>query len=383
MHIGAFVSALGHRFGGVELVTVPGPGEPDPSLGCRQGREWAPGVTHYALPAIGPNLISRVLHFREELRHWWRDRQPEILHFRSIFEGFPLTPPHHAARQARVVYEVNGLPSIELKYHYPAVERDREFLGKLVAQENACLLRADRILTVSEVTREHLRGRGVPDGKIICIPNGVDLDLWKPAPALDPDLPLSGEMRILYSGTFSAWQGIHVALEAAALALRDFPVRLVLVGAARERQIKDLRQRAADLGILDHLEILPPVDAQTLVALHRQSDVILAPLMANDRNLEQGCCPLKVLEAMASRRPLIASDLPVVSALARHREEALLVRPNSAKAIKDALLDLRREPDLASQLVRKARARVESRFSWGHAQDSLMQVYEELLSPDS
>jgi glycosyltransferase involved in cell wall biosynthesis len=117
-----------------------------------------------------------------------------------------------------------------------------------------------------------------------------------------------------------------------------------------------------------------------LVDLIHSSDAVLAPLPPNDRNLEQGCCPLKVIEAMAAGTPLIASDMPVVSTLAGNDNEALLVRPGSAKAIKDGLLRLREDPTLGQRLSQKARARVEKQFTWSHATTRLLDSYRGLLS---
>src|SRR5947209_7291245 len=74
----------------------------------------------------------------------------------------------------RFVFEVNGLPSVEWKYHYPAVADDRELLRKLRAMEDACLAAADLVVTVSRVTADYLSGRGVDPGRIRVIPNGVD-----------------------------------------------------------------------------------------------------------------------------------------------------------------------------------------------------------------
>ena len=52
-------------------------------------------------------------------------RKVDVVHVRSIYEGYPL-----AKRKKDVcdffVHEVNGLPSIELKYHYPEVDEDDE-----------------------------------------------------------------------------------------------------------------------------------------------------------------------------------------------------------------------------------------------------------------
>ena len=104
-HIAAFAEALGAAYQNVDLVTLPGRegiGLPD-----------LPGVRHHALPAIGENVITRAMAFRAELARWWNRRRVSVIHVRSIFEGYPL-----AQRKRDLcdwfVYEVNGLPSIEL-----------------------------------------------------------------------------------------------------------------------------------------------------------------------------------------------------------------------------------------------------------------------------
>ena len=65
--------------------------------------------------------------------------------------------------------------------------------------------------------------------------------------------------------------------------------------------------------------------------------------------------------------------------------DALLVRPASAKAIKDAVFRLRDDPGLAIQLSAAARRRVKQHFTWSRAQRELVQAYQEVLgrSPDS
>ena len=82
---------------------------------------------------------------------------------------------------------------------------------------------------------------------------------------------------------------------------------------------------------------------------------------------------------MASGTPLIASDLPVVRELATDEVEALLVRPGSAKAIKDGMLRLRSEEGLAGRVSLAARARVERDFTWDRAQAALVEAYEGLI----
>ena len=401
-HIDAFVRALGNRFGNVTLLTIPSEAvelarraADPPRYPIRLTRRWtvdgssapdwsATGVTHRTFDAPGQQFFERVLSFRSQIWMWWQRQFGEglktlpIVHFRSIFEGYPIA--RHKPRFCRqLVFEVNGLPSIELKYRYPRCAEDRELSRKLKAQEQVCLDAADLILTVSQVNAEHLRRRGVAADRIRVIPNGVDADLFAyRSPSLDganSALPL----RMLYSGTLSSWQGVGLAIEALALYRRDFPATLTLVGHARPHQKRDLIQHAWDLGVHESVQLLDPVSRSALAALHHQADVIVAPLTRNDRNLVQGCCPLKVLEAMASGTPLIASDLPVVRELAIDDREALLVRPGSAKAIKDGMLRLARENGLARRLSEAARQRVEQNFTWTRAQQALTTAYDDLL----
>ena len=402
-HIEAFTSALGQSFGNVDLLTVLSESE-EYASGLKSRRHsplvtdsaedpmknairFSEGVLHHPMAAFGENLFERVINFRANTQHWWQQRLKQqadtqrIVHFRSIFEGYPI-----AREKARfcdkLVFEVNGLPSIELKYRYPDVADDSELLGKLHRQEQVCLEAADLILTVSHVNAAHLVRRGVPEDRIRIIPNGVDPDVFTYTPLHLRTVrhgDTNHEMRMLYSGTMSAWQGVSIAIDALALFRRDLPATLTLVGPASPRQLRDLRQQARKLGVEDFVQFMAPVSRSRLSMLHSEADVIVAPLTGNDRNLVQGCCPLKVLEAMASGTPLIASDLPVVRELARDGVEALLVRPGSAKAIKDGMLRLHQEPDLANCLSRTAREHVTRSFTWARAQASLIDAYDALI----
>src|ERR1051326_6709444 len=116
-HIEAFARILAAEFGGLELVTVASGAEVTTSA-----ERW-PLVMHTELPALGESLIDRVLCFRRFLAQWLRGRRFEAIQFRSIFEGLPLL---ELAGETQLVFEVNGLPSIELKYRYPGMEDDTD-----------------------------------------------------------------------------------------------------------------------------------------------------------------------------------------------------------------------------------------------------------------
>ncbi len=367
VHIEAFVRALADRVAPVNLISVaPGVERPPETL------PW-PGVTQAQLPALGETLIHRTLYFRARLREWLAGKFFRALHFRSIFEGLPLAL-ERSRYGDRLIFEVNGLPSLELKYRYPAVAEDRELQHKIRAQEQFCLEAADLIITPSAVTAGYLQARGLPPEKIRVIPNGVDLAsfAWRPLREAD------GVFRLFYFGTLSAWQGVDLAVRAVALCRENFPVTLALAGPGDKRQLAALRDLVTKLGLSRDVHYLGPLPRSELVAAMHGADVVLAPLSINDRNLVQGCCPLKVLEGMAGGRPVISSDLPVSRELGRPDRELLLVRPGSVLAIAEAVARLRENPELAAGLAARARQRVERDYSWQRAGEQLAAAYAEL-----
>lgn len=377
IHIEAFSRALATAFDDIHLLTV------SPTAELINYHQIHPQVMQTMLPALGKNLIQRILYFRRCLRGWLQGRRFDAIHIRSIYEGLVIALNKNQYCD-KLIFEVNGLPSIELKYRYPAVVNDRELLHKLHSQEQVCLTAADLIVTPSEVTAEYLHTiRNIPKYKIRVIPNGVDLDVFsyglstRNIEQLTTDavnLPL----QMLYFGTLSSWQGVNLAIEALGLINRDFQANLTVIGQAREYQIKAIKQLALKLGVAENLTILEPMSQKQLVAYIHTSDVILAPLTPNDRNLVQGCCPLKILEGMATGTPVIASDLPVVRELGEDGVHFLLVKPGSAKSIKDAVLRLQNEKELATQLATNARQRIESNYTWQRAGDALVTAYQEL-----
>lgn len=367
-HIEAFTFALAQHYDRVNLVTV------SPTADQQQWGDRWPGVYQVALPAIGRTLVDRVMDFRQRLWQWCQGRYFDVIHIRSVFEGLPI-----ALNKAQVcrhlILEVNGLPSIELKYRYPQVADDRELMHKLRSQEQICLDAADAVITPSPVTRDYLiQAYRVSPSRITVIPNGVDIETIRYQP---PSLAQTlNPFRLLYFGTLSAWQGVAIALDAVGLYRREAAAQLTIIGPGRADQIAHLHRLATKLEIGDGVQILEPMPQTDLVTYMHQADAIAAPLTANDRNLIQGCCPLKVLEGMASGTPVITSDLPVVTALGQSETHFLAVHPGSAKAIKDAMLRLQQSPDLRQRLSITARRQIEQTYTWTQAGQSLLNLYQ-------
>jgi glycosyltransferase involved in cell wall biosynthesis len=376
-HVRHFVRGLVRAGHEVVLVTPSAPGlaAAEPFEGARHVRVGQPGSGNY---------LARALEFGEQvLALAVREGPFDVAHFRALWSGLPLllarahpgTTTAALPTRLRLLFEANSLTSVELPFHYPQL-RGRPVLEKLRRLERLVLEQADHIVCVSRVSRTFLIDHGAPAERLTVIPNGVDPRRFRAAPQASAHerIPVA-----LYVGTWADWQGLAGLLEAWPGVLARRPVRLRLVGRGRARQRKELQRRVRKLGLEGFVSLEPPVAHDAVPALIAEADLCLAPLSYNERNVVQGCCPLKVLEYAACGRPVIAANLPVVRELLREEREAVLVPPDAPDALAAAVLRVLSEPQASARRVERARRRVQTHFTWRQAQSQLVKVYDRLL----
>ncbi len=349
------------------ILATPGPS--DSSI-----HHLASGVQQVVLGCPDDNPLGRVRTFRRKLENLLREQVFNIIHFRSIFEGI-VAIDNELNRGAKLVYEANGFPSIEMKYHYPALLENDELVRKLRRQEDRCLRAADRIITVSQTNRAHIESRIEPAFATAVIPNGADLEPFayqSPSP-LNTDL-----LRLIYVGTTSPWQGINVLLESVEMIQKSQEVQLLIVGAATGRRTKQVQQQIAKLGIEPQVKFQEASTKSEVCQLFHESHLTVVPLLKLDRNTIQGCCPIKLIEAMASGCPVIASNLPVVQEIATPDIHFLPARPGDGRNLKNLILQLADDNELQHRLSLAARQHVEQNLTWELANQKLLKVYQAL-----
>ncbi len=320
------------------------------------------------------NFLARAAHFGQAVSsNLALHHEYDVVHYRNIWDGLFIAQ-NKKRFGYKTLFEVNGLPSIELKYHYPGI--NSALLLKIKEQEIAALHLSDAIICPSHVTKDYIASLGVDRKRVTVIPNGVAPSDFSPTP-----LPTrEGRVPVLlYIGTLADWQGLEVVVRALPKILERQAVRLHIVGRGRSRQRKFLSKQIRRLGVEGSVVIQPAVPHHEVPALIAESDICLAPLGLNDRNVTQGACPIKVLEYMAAGRPLLASNLPIVRELAREDVDALLFSPNDPDDLARQTLKLLDDFELSKRLAESASARALTKFTWHESQKKLGKVYERLL----
>lgn len=324
---------------------------------------------------LSQGFLARAVHFGKAVfSHVALHAEYDVVHYRNIWDGLALAQ-NKKHFGYKTIFEVNGLPSVELKYHYPGL--DRGLLMKIKEQEMATLHLSDAILCPSGVTRDYIASLGVDRERVTVIPNGVSPSDFSPSPLP----PRAGRMPILlYIGTLADWQGLEVVVRALPMILARHPIQLRIVGRGRSRQRKRLLRQIRKLGVEASVVIQPAVPHHEVPALIAGADLCLAPLSLTERNITQGACPIKILEYMAAGRPLLASNLPIVRELVREGMDALLFSPDDPEDLTRQVLALLEDFDLSKRLAASASQRALTKFTWHEAQKKLVKVYRSLLS---
>jgi glycosyltransferase involved in cell wall biosynthesis len=240
---------------------------------------------------------------------------------------------------------------LDLPHGFSAHAKDVRKVDDLAARVAA----ARCVLACNDDVARDLRRAGA---RPVLVPHGVDLDRFRASPP-----PGGRELSLLAVGRLVPKKGFDVLL-AAAEKLR-FPFRLRIVGDGPERS------RLAG----DRVELVGPVTHDELPALYASADVVVVPSV-QDADGDRDGLPNVVLEAMASGRPVVASD---VGAIASARA-ALLVPPGDVDALATTLNDLARRPALRRRLGERARREAEARFALAACTARLCEVLEEVYA---
>jgi glycosyltransferase involved in cell wall biosynthesis len=310
-------------------------------------------VESFTPPAVptDANFLDRMLRFREEAAVWLRGRRADLVQFRGIWEGVSAVA-WARATGARAVYEVHGLPSIELPYHFPSLLRHERVLDKLVGEERWLLESVDRVVVPSRTNARFIRRLGVPPSRIHVVANAVDAAAFAPPPAPPGD---GAPLRLVYVGTLSPWQGLGTLIEALALLRAPGAYELHVVGPTKSVWRNALRRLARRLRVHHLLHLSGPMSQADLVPVLQTAHVCVAPLPEDPRNALQGCCPLKILEYMATARPILSTKIAPVLEVLEHDRNAHLVPAGSAAALADGLLWMKAQPAAREALGRQAR----------------------------
>jgi PEP-CTERM/exosortase A-associated glycosyltransferase len=315
---------------------------------------------------------------RQRLTGAARQLQPHIIHAHSpVLNALPALSVGRALG-IPVVYEIRAF------WEDAAVDHGTTHEGSLRyratrALETRAMRQAAHVFTICEGLRADIAARGIPANKITVIPNAVDVQAFAlaqpPEPALQARWGLSGRTVIGFIGSFYAYEGLDLLVQAMPALLQARPdACLLLVGGGPQESA--LKAQVKALGLEHAVVFTGRVPHQEVARYYDLVDVLAYP--RHSMRLTELVTPLKPLEAMAQGKLFVASDVGGHRELVEHGKTGVLFPADDAPALARALLDLLNQPESWRALREQGRHFVESVRNWRNSVARYRPVYEAL-----
>lgn len=346
VHISAMIAAfkaLGH-----EVVLVA------PGIGARDfggGSSWVD-----AIRARLPRFVGEILEFGYNLAAY-RDLAKAIKAERpdAIYERYALFLLAGVWVKRRfklpMVLEVNSPLFAERRDHGGLT---LQALGRW--SERAAWRAADTCLPVTHVLAEDIRAAGIPNDRIVVIPNGIDPNEFSPSvdgTSVRRRYALGDKIVLGFTGFVRPWHGLDRVIQAIAEMATKANVHLLIVGDGPVRQ--NLVDLAKALGVADRLTFTGIVQRHEMPAHVAAFDIALQP------DATAYASPLKLVEYMAMGKAIVAPDQPNIRELLEPDRTALLFDKANPDSMRAALVRLILDRALRERLGKTAAAEVISR----------------------
>jgi glycosyltransferase involved in cell wall biosynthesis len=282
--------------------------------------------------------------------------------------------------RARLVFEIRDLwPESAVT---TGVLRQGSLLTRVLYRlERWACRAADRINVLTPAFRDDLVRRGLaPADKIVFVPNGADLDLFRPEPA-DPtvraELGWGDRFVVMYAGAHGRANAIGQLVETAAL-LRDRPdILIASVGDGPERTRHEAAARERGL---TNILFAGPQPKERMPALVNACDVGAAVLQANPTF--RTVYPNKVFDYMACEKPtLLAIDGVARQLVCDEARAGVFAEPENARALAESIKRLADDPAGRAVMGRQGRAWVQENAGREALAARYVEVLRGLLAP--
>jgi glycosyltransferase involved in cell wall biosynthesis len=325
--------------------------------------EMIDGVPVHRLPIAFSKPIAAASYTLAALNLIWRLR-PDVLHAHDLLSTSTTAILAGSFLNSKVVstaHRGGTLGDVYILSH--------RFLG--LQRMNLVCRRVDKFVTISREIDTELGLNGVIADKRINIPNGVDVERF---------IPILGDQRMALRQTLGLQSASPVVIYAGRLVpekrveylIREWPsIRAVFPNAVLlilgTGEMEPFLRRSAGDGVRFEGSV------EDVTPYLQVADLFVLP------SITEGL-PVSILEALATKVPVLATRVGGVPDIIEHGYNGWLVPPDDSSALRDALLALLGEPLLLSRLADNGREYVLRNHGLPEIANRLGQVYNSLIA---
>ena len=253
------------------------------------------------------------------------------------------------------------------------------FVGSLILPkvQKSISKNSNKVIAICENTKDWLvKDYDITEEKITVIPAGIDVNRFNPSndgKRWRKKLNITDKKVVLCMAKLTYLKGIHYLIEAFKKISDQYKdTMLIIAGSGNKAEEKRLRNLVVSLAIKDKVIFTGWVNYSDAPYLHAASDVFVHP------SLLEGT-PLVILEAMATGKPVIATNIAGVPDMITDGIDGFLVEEKNVGQIVEKLSVLLDDEVLCRKIGENARKKVEEKFSWDTIAEQILGVYGEVI----
>jgi len=240
-------------------------------------------------------------------------------------------------------------------------------------RETMALKHSQGMLVYTEALKNYIEEHGIHNNRIFVVPIGVNLDLcgrkYERDLTLINELGIKDKKVIMYTGEITPLHGILDLVKAMQIInskIKDAVLVIVGDGSAL-LEIKDYVNKNK----LHNVIFVGRVVREKIPKYHSIADVLVIPHI---RRIDSELIyPSKLLECLASGKPIVASNLKAIANVVG--DSAVLVEPEKPEAFADGILRLLNDRDLAEKIGENGK-KIIYNYSWEESAQKLYEAYK-------
>jgi len=233
--------------------------------------------------------------------------------------------------------------------------------------------RVRKSVVLNEPLKEKLIERGIEEGKLEVIPNGVNVDdfnLSKEEIERVKEKYELNETTVMFSGTITPRKGVVYLVKAAKI-LKENNVLFLIVG--NTNLDREYANKVMEYAKLRNLKVrftgfVPYGD---LKALYSACDIFVLPSFGEGD-------PIALKEALASGKPLVGTKVGGIPAQIKDGWNGFLVAPGNEKQLAEKIRYLMDNPEEREKMGKNSRKLAREEFDWRKIAEKYLKIYEEL-----
>ena len=229
-------------------------------------------------------------------------------------------------------------------------------------------MHVNKIVSVTEGIKEaFIMNYKLPPGKIVVVPNGANVDLFRKMDKIECKQKLGLEKNkkyVCFTGNLAPWQGVDNLVRAAPKVIGKVPeVMFIIVGDGMMRN--GLEETVDNLDLKNKFIFTGWVSHNDVPTYVNSSEVCVVPSSTTiERNKKTGGSSLKIYEYLACEKPVITGDLEGNKALILEANAGCVVSPENTSELAEAIIELIRNQKLCEEMGKNGRRFVVEHNSW-------------------